>query len=133
VREVERSRFVAATPRTIERLLSPRDLVAWEGSFEVGEVTDDGTGAVVTATGPGMSFRLRFETLDAGYRYEQVGDGPFDHMETWVTVAAENEGSRVRARSQVSLGLPLPFADRVAAWKRSGELDRLLDRLTEAV
>jgi hypothetical protein len=133
VREVERDRFVAAVPREIQRLLSPRDLVAWEGSFEVADVTDSAAETVVTATGPGMSFRLRFEPLESGYRYEQVGDGPFERMETWVTVAAEDEGARVRARSRVSLSLPLPFADRIAAWKRGGELDRLLDRLAGAV
>lgn len=133
MREVDRDRFVAATPREVERLLSPRTLVAWEGSFDVAAVADDETGTVVTATGPGMSFRLRFEALESGYRYEQVGDGPFEAMETWVTVTAENEGSRVRARSQVSLALPLPFTDRIAAWKRGGELDRLLDRLAAAV
>lgn len=133
MREVERDRFVAATPEAVERLLSPRELVAWEGSFEVGSVTDAETGTLVTATGPGMSFRLRFEALDAGYRYEQVGDGPFDHMATWITVAPENEGSRVRVRSRVALALPLPLADRVAAWKRGGELGRLLDGLEAAV
>lgn len=133
MREVERDRFVAATPGEVERLLSPRDLVAWEGSFDVADATDADAGTVVTATGPGMTFRLRFEALDDGYRYEQVGDGPFERMETWITVAAENEGSRVRARSRVSLSLPLPFADRIAAWKRGGELDRLLDRVAGAV
>lgn len=131
MREVDRDRFVAATPREVERLLSPRTLVAWEGSFDVAAVADDETGTVVTATGPGMSFRLRFEALESGYRYEQVGDGPFEAMETWVTVTAENEGSRVQARSAVALALP--FADRIAAWKRGGELDRLLDRLAAAV
>lgn len=131
--EVERDRFVAATPDEIERLLSPRDLVAWEGSFDVADVADSTAGTVVTATGPGVSFRLRFEALDSGYRYEQVGDGPFERMVTWVTVTAEDEGSRVLARSRVSLSLPLPFADRIAAWKRGGELDRLLDGMAAAV
>jgi len=50
-------------------------------------------------------------------------------METWLTVAPEDEGSRVSMRSAVSLGVPLPFADRIAAWKRAGELERALDRL----
>jgi hypothetical protein len=36
----------------------------------------------------------------------------------------------VTARSAVSLGLPVPaLTDRVAAWKRRGELERLLDGL----
>ena len=50
-------------------------------------------------------------------------------METWLTVEPENEGSRVSMRSRVSLDVPLPFSDRIAAWKRAGELDRALARL----
>lgn len=133
VREVWRDRFVAASPRDVERLLSPRTLLAWEGSFEAANSTDDGDATLVTATGPGISFDLRFEELPDGYRYEQVGDGPFERMETRVTVTPEDEGSRVRVRSRVSLSLPLPLADRLGAWKRGGELDRLLDGLDEAV
>jgi hypothetical protein len=29
--------------------------------------------------------------------------------------------------------VPLPFADRLAAWKRGGELDRALDALASSV
>ena len=36
-------------------------------------------------------------------------------------------------RSSVSLNLPLPFADRIAAWKRRGELQRAIDELAESV
>lgn len=133
MREVERDRFVAANPREIERQLSPQALLAWEGSFEAGDVTEDGEATLVTATGPGMSFRLRFEELPDGYRYEGVGNGPFERMETRITVTPENEGSRVRVQSRVSLSLSLPLADRLGAWKRGGELDRLLDGLEAAV
>jgi len=51
-------------------------------------------------------------------------------METEFSVTPEGEGSRVTARSRVSLGLP-PAAvfDRVAARKRRGELERTLDAL----
>jgi hypothetical protein len=133
VHDVDRDRFVSASPREIERRLSPRALRAWEGSFEATTVTEDGDATLVTATGPGISFRLRFEELADGYRYEQVGDGPFERMETRVTVTAEDEGSRVRARSRVSLALPVLLADRLGAWKRGGELDRLLDGLVAAV
>jgi hypothetical protein len=54
-------------------------------------------------------------------------------MTTDLTVAAEDEGSRVTARSAVSLGLPVPaLTDRIATWKRQGELKRLLDALAAA-
>lgn len=35
-------------------------------------------------------------------------------------------------RSAISLAISLPFADRIAAWKRSGELEGALDRIETA-
>ena len=84
----------------------------------------------MNVSGPGLAFTLRFEPLDRGFYYTQAGEaGPFESMETWLTFESENEGSRVSIQSAVSIGVPLPFSDRLAAWKRSGELDRMLDRL----
>jgi hypothetical protein len=133
--EVERSRFVRATPAELDRRLSPETIVAAEGSFEVRRVDDSADGAtVVTVGGGGLSFDLRFERRPDGYYYTQVGDaGPFESMETWLRSERENEGSRLTARSAVSLAVPLPFADRLAAWKRGGELDRALDALASSV
>ena len=133
--EVERSRFVRATPAELDRRFSPETIVAAEGSFEVRRVDDSGDGAtVVTVGGGGLSFDLRFERRPDGYYYTQVGDaGPFESMETWLRSERENEGSRLTARSAVSLAVPLPFADRLAAWKRGGELDRALDALASSV
>lgn len=92
---------------------------------------------LVTVSGPGVGFRLLFERTPHGYHYVVAdGDdpaGPFDHMESWLTVEPEDEGSRVRIRSAVSLNAPIPFADRIAAWKRGGEIDRALDGLADAV
>jgi ligand-binding SRPBCC domain-containing protein len=135
MRETERSRFVRATPDVVRRHLSPRTVVKSEGSFAVRDVTDVGDATVVTAAGGGLQLALRFETREDGFYYTQDGiEGPFDSMETWLTVAPENEGSRLTARSRVGLGLPVgPLTDRVAAWKRGGELDRALDALADAV
>lgn len=133
MREVERARRVPGTPAELDRLLSPRTVVEWEGSFDVLDVSDTDDGTVVTVGGTGVRLSLRFEAREGGYYYEQLEDrGPFDHMETWLTVEPEDEGSRVTARSAVELGPWLPFADRVAAWKRGGELDRLLDNADAA-
>lgn len=133
MREVERTRRVPGTPAELDRLLSPDTLVEWEGSFDVLDIAADGDETVVTVGGTGVRLSLRFEEREDGYYYEQLEDrGPFDHMETWVTVEPEDEGSRIRVRSVVELGPWLPFADRVAAWKRGGELDRLLDNADAA-
>ncbi|MEF8807549.1 SRPBCC family protein [Natronomonas sp.] len=133
MREVTVSRFVSARPAAVHRILSPEAVVAAEGTFTVAgvEETDDGT--VVTATGPGMAIPFRFEPREDGLWYTAEGDvGPFDRMETRVTVAPEDEGSRITIRSTVSLNLPLPFANRIAAWKRRGELQRAIETLAAA-
>ncbi|WP_436926875.1 SRPBCC family protein [Halosimplex amylolyticum] len=131
MREVTVEDFVAATPAEVERALAPDVVVEYEGSFEVLEVDERDGATFVTAGARGVGVSLRFERRDGGLRYEQVGDaGPFEEMWTDLSWEPENEGTRVVARSGVALGLPLSaLTDRVAAWKRRGELDRALDRL----
>jgi len=131
MREVEVSRFVPATPTAVERVLTPATVVESEGSFTVRDVTEAEDGTLVTAGARGLELTLRFEDRPDGLHYTQAGSaGPFDAMTTDLTVEAENEGSRVTARSAVSLGLPAPaLTDRLATWKRRGELNRLLDAL----
>ncbi|WP_276271178.1 SRPBCC family protein [Haloarcula litorea] len=134
MREVERTRFVAATPAELDRALAPATVIDHEGTFEVvsTEATDDGHRVVARAGGVEVVFA--FTAREHGVRYRQVGEqGPFESMETTLTYEPRDHGSEVTARSTVSLGLPLPgVTDRVAAWKRSGELDRLLDALATA-
>ena len=134
MRGVEVSRFVRATPAAVGRVLTPATVVESEGSFTVREVTDTEDGTLVTAGARGLELTLRFEERPDGLHYTQAGSaGPFDAMTTDLTVEAENEGTRVTARSAVSLGLPASaLTDRLATWKRRGELNRLLDALAEA-
>jgi ligand-binding SRPBCC domain-containing protein len=135
MREVEVSRFVRATPQELQRHLSPAAVVDAEDTFAVREVHDLDDGTLVTAGGGGLQLSLRFEPREDGLYYTQEGqEGPFERMETWLTLAPENEGCRLTARSRVSLGLPLAaVTDRIAAWKRQGELDRALATLAAAV
>ncbi len=131
MREIVVERFVAAKPHEVGAALDPAAIVAYEESFDVLDVEDDGTGTLVTAGSRGLRMSLRFEETDAGIRYEQVDDaGPLDEMWTELAWAPDNEGTRVTATSGVSLGLPLTaLTDRVAAWKRRGELKRALRNL----
>lgn len=132
MREVTRSRFVSATPAQLDQLLTPQRVVEYEGSFSVDAVEDGDGETVVTASGPGLQFQLRFEPRAEGLYYQQAGEaGPFEAMETTVTVDRHNEGSQVTMDSRVALSLPVPFADRIAGWKRRGELERALDTLAE--
>lgn len=133
MREVTVSRVVEASPPAVRRRLDPATLVEYEGSFEVVEVREAADATVVVAGAGGLELSLRFETRDDGLYYTQEGDaGPFDAMETWVLTDPVDDGRRTRVtlRSAVSLGLPLAgVTDRVAAWKRRGELRRALDAL----
>ncbi|RBI63137.1 SRPBCC family protein [halophilic archaeon] len=135
MRTVEVSRFVNATPAEIERELLPERVVRFEGTFSVNEVEEGEDETAVLARGGGLQTVLVFEEREAGIAYRQRGDeGPFESMETTLTLDRENEGTRVIARSSVSLGLPVAsVSDRVAAWKRRGELRRLLDALAADV
>ncbi len=127
MREVTASRFVSATPTELDRLLTPRQVIEYEGSFSVDAVAETDAGTVVTASGPGLTLQYRFVPQPDGWYYEQAGEaGPFETMETWLTIDQESEGSNLTMRSAVALSLPLPFADRLAGWKRRGELKRAL-------
>ncbi|PSQ23119.1 polyketide cyclase [Halobacteriales archaeon QS_8_65_32] len=133
MREVSASRFVRATPATLERALTPPTIVDYEGSFEVRESRETEDGWVVLAEGGGMTVELAFESLEDGFAYEQRS-GPLETSVTTLRWHAENDGSRVRTDATLSMGLPLKaVTDRIAAWKRRGELRHALDRLAADV
>lgn len=129
------SRFVRAHPEEILRWLEPATLIEYEGTFTVRDVEETEDGWVVTARATGIQVVLEFEATDDGLRYAQQGAaGPFESMETTVRIRPEDEGSRVTMESAVSLGVPVPaISDRVAAWKRRGEIRRALRRLADDV
>ncbi|MCH7662111.1 MAG: SRPBCC family protein [Euryarchaeota archaeon] len=135
MREVSVSRFVRATVKQVERVLSPARIVEYEGSFSPREEIELDEGTRVIAGASGLEMGLFFETLENGYRYEQEGEaGPFEYMETTISYEPENEGVRISMDSTVSLGLfPRPLTDRVAAWKREAELERALDAIETAL
>lgn len=133
MREVTASRVVDATGAELSEWLDPPTIVRAEGSFSVESVEDRDDAVVVVASGPGMQLSLRFEDRDGAIYYTQEGEaGPFEEMETWIELESAPDGTRVTVRSSVALAAPLPFGDRIAAWKRKGELSRLLDDLKDA-
>lgn len=131
--EVEASRFVRAPPAVVLRVLSPVALVEAEGSFDVRGVEDGAGGqdqTLVRAGGYGVELLLAFEEREDGLA-STMREGPLERLETVVTVTPEDEGSRVTARSVVVTGGPSLF-DRLAGWKRRGELKRALAAIEEA-
>ncbi|AGN01657.1 hypothetical protein L593_08560 [Salinarchaeum sp. Harcht-Bsk1] len=136
MRTVEVSRFVQAPPSVVERALDPASIVEYEGSFDVRTVEERDDAIVVIAGGTGLELSFRFELRENGIYYEQVEDedAPLETMETELAWAAENEGTRIDATSTVGMGVwPRPITDRMATWKRRGELRRLFDSLAENV
>ncbi|MFB6127289.1 MAG: SRPBCC family protein [Halolamina sp.] len=136
MREVVVDRVVEASRPIVARALDPASVVEYEDSFDVRAVRDDDEGTLVVADGGRfVSLAYRFvDDGDAARHYEMPGDdGPFSEMETWIRLTAVDDGTRVSARSTVGLDVPLPFGDRIAAWKRRGELRRLLTNLAADV
>lgn len=136
MRTVEVSRFIRAPPSRIERALDPAAIVEYVGSFSVFDVREREADTVVVAGGSGLELTLRFEEREDGYYYEQMEgeDQPLETMETVLTYAAKDEGSTVMGTSTVGMGVtPAFLTDRIAAWKRRGELRRCLDALADDV
>lgn len=135
MREVTASRFVDATGDELAPVFQPEQILTYEGTFEAEAVTQTAEGWTVTGTAPGMTVAFDFEPRESGLYYAQRGEhGPFEAMETTLSYERERHGSLVTAESRVTLGLPVPaVSDRIAAWKRHGELRRLLDALAADV
>ena len=131
MREVAVDRFVRATPPEIERALTPRRLIEAEGSFTVREVTESDGATIVAAGRAGVELLFRFEPVEDGWVYEQL-EGPLDRLSTELSYTPEDEGTRLTARSTVAVRGP-GVLDRLAAWKRKGELRRGLAAIAAAL
>ncbi|PSQ61151.1 MAG: polyketide cyclase [Halobacteriales archaeon SW_8_66_22] len=136
MRTVEVSRQIDAAPAAVKRELDPASIVKYEGSFKVFDLEEREEDWLVVAGSTGLQLTLRFEELETGIFYEQEeAEGqPLDAMETTITCAPADGGTDVTAVSEVSMGLrPAFLSDRLAAWKRKGELKRALDALAAEV
>lgn len=122
MREVEVSRFVQTYPDIVENTLSPETILEAEGSFDVQAI--DGDGDRITVGGYGLELVFEFTTRAERIEYDQV-EGPLETLRTTLEYEPENEGTRLTARSEVAVGGP-GVLDRLAAWKRRGELRRAL-------
>jgi len=123
MREVEASRFVQTYPDVVADVLSPETILEAEGSFNIREIAADGN--QITVGGYGLELVFEFTPQEDGIEYDQV-EGPLETLRTTLRYEPENEGTRLTAHSDVAVGGP-GVVDRVAAWKRRGELRRALD------
>lgn len=126
---------VGGPPAAVLDALDPMTIVDAEGTFSALDRRETDGRTQVVARGGGMEVVFEFTETDAGYEYEQLGgDGPFETMRTTLSVTPEDEGSLLRMESTVSLGLPFSgLTDRIAAWKRRGELQRAIDAIDDAI
>ncbi|MGQ3410789.1 SRPBCC family protein [Natrinema sp. LN54] len=131
MREVTASRVLEVAAADLSAWLEPAAIVEAEGSFAVESVEEGADATIVVASGPGIRLPLRFEDRDDAMYYTQEGEhGPFSHMETWLEYEPiDDRRTRVTIRSAVELAAPLPFGDRIAAWKRNGELEGALETI----
>lgn len=127
MQEVRRWAVLDADAEAVLDALSPESVVEYEGTFSVQSVEEAPDGWEVTATAPQLTLRLRFEELPNGYAYEQIDEGPFETLETSVTVHDDDEGTKVVAASTYTFGGVLARAtDWLALSDRRDELERLL-------
>ena len=126
MREVSVSRFVQAHPSTVEEALSPAAILDAEGSFSVRRTQAGGDR--VTVGGYGLELVFEFTSREDGIAYDQV-EGPLETLRTTLSYERQDEGTRLAAHSAVAVGGPAVL-DRLAAWKRRGELRRALDGFT---
>lgn len=127
MREVEASQFVQTYPKRIAGTLSPDTVLEAEGSFSIRDIDADGDR--ITVGGYGVELVFEFVARDNGIEYDQV-EGPLETLRTTLTYEHENEGTRLTARSKVAAPGP-GFMDRLAAWKRRGELRRAVRGIAE--
>lgn len=129
MRTVSVTRRVGAPVAAVLDALDPMAIIDAEGTFNALDVEETGDETRVLARGGGMEVVFSFTETAQGYEYEQHGEaGPFETMRTTLAVSAEDEGARIEMESAVSLGLPFAsVTDRIAAWKRRGEMKRALN------
>lgn len=135
MRTVTATGRVDAPPDAVLATLDPMTIVDAEGTFSAIDREEADGETTVVARGGWMEVAFVFTETDHGYEYEQRGEaGPFETLETSLAVTPEDEGSRVTMQSTVSLGLPLAsITDRIAAWKRRGEIKRAIDNIATSV
>lgn len=136
MRTVEVSRVVDAPVSAVSDALDPATIVEYEGSFNVFDIETREDDWLVVAGATGLQLVLRFEENEDGIFYEQeeTDGGPLETMETTLTYRPADDGTDVTAVSTVGMGLrPAALTDRLAAWKRKGELERALEALAADV
>lgn len=128
---VELSRPIDVSDEEILDALSPRSIIEYADTYTVRSIEETNGGHLLFAEAGGLEATFEFTEIERGYEYTQCDEGPFEEMETTITV----EGSgQTTVQSAFTFGGRLSFLfDRFAAHHRRSELDELLHNLAADV
>lgn len=135
MKEVETTAELDAPRDLVEELLTPRDIIEYEGTYDVEDVGEASDGRPeVHASAENIDTVFAFEELPNGVAYEQTGEEPFEEQYTTITVYGEDGQVEVVARSEFTFGGRLSrIVDWFAADSRQSELKRTLIGLAKAI
>lgn len=139
MKEIEVSDTFAVSADVIEELITPESIIEYEGTFQIKEFEDRDGEWLMTVTNEAVEEDIdtvfRFIETDAGYRYEQVGQGLFASLETEIEIDADPEADEdaetaVTHRSRFTFGGAFAFLKNwLAADLRQEEAERFLINL----
>lgn len=135
MKEVETTAELDAPRELVEDLLTPSDIIEYEGTYEVAGVgeAEDGRREVHAST-DNIDTAFAFEELPNGYAFEQTGEEPFEKLYTTITVFGEDGSVEVIAKSEFTFGgWASVVLDWFAAGSRQSELQRMLLGLARAI
>jgi hypothetical protein len=135
MKEVETTAELDAPRELVEELLTPSDIIEYEGTYEVDGVGEAEDGRKeVHASAENIDTAFAFEELPNGYAFEQTGGEPFQEQYTTITVYGEDGSVEVVARSEFTFGgWTAVVLDWFAAGSRQSELQRMLLGLAKAI
>jgi hypothetical protein len=135
MKEVETTAELDAPRELVEELLTPSDIIEYEGTYEVAGVGEAEDGRrEVHASADNIDTAFAFEELPNGYAFEQTGEDPFEQQYTTITVFGEDGSVEVVAKSEFTFGgWASAVLDWFAASSRQSELQRMLLGLAKAI
>lgn len=135
MKEVETTVELDAPRELVEELLTPADIIEYEGTYEVDGVGEASDGRPeVHASADNIDTAFAFEELPNGIAYEQTGGEPFEEQYTSLTVYGEDGEVTVVARSEFTFGGRFSLVlDWFGAGTRQSELQRTLLGLARAI
>jgi hypothetical protein len=135
MKEVETTVELDAPRKLVDELLTPANIIEYEGTYDVDDVGETNDGRTeVYASADNLETAFAFEALENGCAYEQTGSGPFEEQYTSFTIYGDDGEVTVVARSEFTFGGYFSMIlDWFGAGSRQSELQRGLLGLAKAI